>query len=117
MIGDKPAWTIQVRVTVERSGVKVLGPGRVELLGLIDRHRSIAAAAKLMGMSYRRAWTLVRDMNRAAGEPLVEVTTGGTGGGGASVTTRGREAIALYEQAARRASGATAGLQLGTTSA
>ena len=79
MLGDKPGWGLKVRVWVEHDGRKVLGPGRVELLGHIDRHRSISAAAKQMNMSYRRAWSLVRDMNEAAGEPLVEATTGGPG--------------------------------------
>lgn len=102
MLGDKPGWGLKVRVWVERDGVKVLGPGRVELLGHIDRHRSISAAAKQMDMSYRRAWTLVRDMNEAAGEPLVELATGGTGGGGASLTARGKEAIALYRRIVKR---------------
>ena len=111
MIGSKPGWGLKVRVWVERNGRKVLGPGRVELLGHIDRHHSISAAAKQMNMSYRRAWSLVRDMNYAAGEPLVEVTTGGPGGGGASLTERGQEAVALYrrivEQLARTATEAS----------
>jgi molybdate transport system regulatory protein len=96
MSGGKSRWGLKVRVWVERDGRKVLGPGRVELLEHIDRERSISAAAKKMNMSYRRAWSLVQDMNEAAGVPLVEASTGGTGGGGASVTAHGREAIRLY---------------------
>jgi molybdate transport system regulatory protein len=61
-----------------------------------------------MNMSYRRAWSLVRDMNEAAGEPLVEVATGGSGGGGATLTPRGREAIALYQRIAERLARAAA---------
>src|SRR5262245_20914835 len=96
MLSDKSGWGLKVRVWVERNGRKVLGPGRVELLGHIERHRSISAAARQMNMSYRRAWSLVRDMNEAAGEPLVEVTTGGAGGGGAALTARGKEALDHY---------------------
>jgi molybdate transport system regulatory protein len=98
MFGGKPGWGLKVRAWVERDGRKVLGPGRAELLGLIDRHHSISAAARRMSMSYRRAWALVRDMNEAAGEPLVEVTTGGPGGGGAALTPRGREALDSYRR-------------------
>jgi molybdate transport system regulatory protein len=90
-------WGLKVRVWVERDGRKVLGPGRAELLGHIERLRSISAAAKEMGMSYRRAWELVHDMNEAAGVPLVEASPGGPHGGGASVTAHGREAIRLYQ--------------------
>ena len=96
MVGNKTGWKLKVSVWVQRKGEKVLGPGRIELLGHIERHRSISAAAKQMSMSYRRAWSLVRSMNVAAGEPLVELMTGGSGGGGATVTQRGREVLALY---------------------
>jgi molybdate transport system regulatory protein len=89
-------------VWVERGGAKVLGPGRAELLGHIDRHHSISAAAKQMNMSYRRAWSLVRAVNESAGEPLVEATTGGPGGGGAALTPRGKEALALYRKLTER---------------
>ncbi|WP_020476050.1 winged helix-turn-helix domain-containing protein [Zavarzinella formosa] len=98
MLGDKPDWKLKVRAWVEKDGRKILGPGRVELLGHIDRLRSISAAAKQMNMSYRRAWGLVKDMNEAAGGPLVEVTTGGSGGGGAVLTPLGQQSIALYQQ-------------------
>ena len=107
MLDGKTGWTLRIRVWVECEGEKILGPGRVDLLELIDRHHSIAAASKQMGMSYRRAWQLVQAVNAAAGEPLVEATTGGTGGGGATLTARGRQAVADYrllvEQLARAA--------------
>jgi molybdate transport system regulatory protein len=102
MAGDTSGWGLKVRVWVERKGRKVLGPGRVELLEHIECERSISAAARLMDMSYRRAWELVQDMNEAAGVPLVEASPGGSGGGGAAVTAHGREAIRLYRSLAAR---------------
>ena len=102
MFADKSGWKLRLRLWVYRDGAKVLGPGRIELLGYIERHGSISAAAKQMHMSYRRAWTLVRDMNECAGEPLVELATGGTGGGGAHLTTRGKEALAEYQRILQR---------------
>jgi molybdate transport system regulatory protein len=102
MFGRKPAWKLKIRVWVEHNGEKVLGPGRIELLGHIERYRSISAAAKQMNMSYRRAWSLVRSINEAAGEALVELTTGGSGGGGATITPRGRVAIANYRKLVER---------------
>jgi molybdate transport system regulatory protein len=115
MFGNKPGWGLKVRVWVERGGRKVLGKGRVELLGLIDRHHSITAAARRMKMSYRRAWTLVRDMNEAAGEPLVELATGGSGGGGATLTPRGKEAVADYQRIVERLARAASELSSRTT--
>ncbi len=103
MFGDKSRWKVRVRVWIYRDGEKVLGPGRAELLGHIEREGSISAAAKRMAMSYRRAWTLVREMNDRAGEPLVELATGGAGGGGAHLTPRGKEALAQYQRLLTRA--------------
>ncbi|OWK43047.1 winged helix-turn-helix domain-containing protein [Fimbriiglobus ruber] len=102
MPGKKAGWGLKVRFWVERDGRTVLGPGRVELLEHIDRQRSISAAAKQMNMSYRRAWELVRNINEAAGVPLVEAITGGPGGGGATVTPQGHEALRLYRELAAR---------------
>ena len=73
-----------------------MGPGKAELLRLIQRTGSISAAARAMDMSYRRAWVLVDTMNRCFRTPLVEATTGGQRGGGAQVTTLGREVLRRY---------------------
>jgi molybdenum ABC transporter molybdate-binding protein len=90
-------WTVGVRLWVERSGEAILGPGRLELLEAIDRWHSISAAARKLGMSYRRAWLLVDSINRAAGEELVQRQTGGRDGGGAFLTARGHAAIRVYQ--------------------
>ena len=49
-----------------------LGPGKVRLLEEIGRNGSISAAGRALGMSYRRAWELVEDLNRGLGRPVVE---------------------------------------------
>jgi molybdate transport system regulatory protein len=89
-------WSIGVRVWAERAGKAVLGPGRLELLQQIERHRSITGAARQMAMSYRRAWELVQSINSAAGKPLIEAAAGGSGGGGAVLTTLGRQTVAVF---------------------
>ena len=91
---DAPIPTPRLRILLGRS--IAIGPGKAELLGLIDRTGSISAAAREMGMSYRRAWTLVETMNTAFREPVVTAATGGKGGGGATVTDFGREALKRY---------------------
>lgn len=89
-------WSVGVRLWVERAGRAVLGKGRLELLEGIAHHHSISAAARQMGMSYRRAWLLVQDMNEAAGTPLVETATGGSHGGGAHLTPHGLQAVSIF---------------------
>jgi molybdate transport system regulatory protein len=66
-------------------------------------------------MSYRRAWELVEDLNRATGTPVVATAAGGPGGGGARLTPAGEEVIACYRTLERAAAeaGAAALARLG----
>jgi molybdate transport system regulatory protein len=74
----------------------VFGPGKGELLARIEETGSIAAAGRAMGMSYRRAWALVEEMNAAFRTPLVLSVRGGSGGGGAALSEEGRAVLAAY---------------------
>lgn len=83
-----------------------LGPGKVALLESVREHRSIAAAARDHGMSYRRAWLLIDDMNRAYSEPVVTTYPGRSQGAGAELSAFGERLVSLYRNAER---GAAAG--------
>lgn len=86
-----------------------IGPGKIALLEAIGREGSISAAARALGMSYKRAWDLVAALNQLAGTPVVAASPGGQGGGGASLTDAGRLLVADYraiEAAADRAAAA-----------
>jgi molybdate transport system regulatory protein len=56
-----------------------------------------------MGMSYRRAWLLIDELNQTVGRPVVETQVGGTTGGGARLTEHGRRLIEYYELLHRHA--------------
>ena len=99
----KPVPAPRLRILLGKS--IAIGPGKAELLRLIEETGSISAAAREMGRSYRRAGTLVETMNGAFREPLVEAATGGRGGGGARVTDFGREALAKYQAMEEKALG------------
>ncbi|WP_374569963.1 winged helix-turn-helix domain-containing protein [Phenylobacterium sp.] len=73
-----------------------MGPGKADLLEAIDREGSISAAGRALGMSYRRAWLLVDEMNRTWKRPLVETVAGGGKDRGAHVTETGRQVLAAY---------------------
>ena len=73
-----------------------LGPGRADLLEGIAETGSIAAAGKRMGMSYKRAWSLVQALNDGWGSALVETSRGGAGQGGASLTADGDFVLQRY---------------------
>jgi molybdenum ABC transporter molybdate-binding protein len=95
-------WAVGIRVWVERAGKAILGKGRLELLEGIEQYHSISAAARQLGMSYRRAWLLVQSINESAGKPLVEAATGGAHGGGAQLTALGREAVTVFRELQER---------------
>ena len=73
-----------------------IGPGKADLLEAIERCGSISAAARDMGMSYRRAWLLADTMNRCFRGDLIAAAPGGRRGGGARLTPLGREVLERY---------------------
>lgn len=77
-------------------GKLVFGPGKADLLQAISEEGSISAAGRRMGMSYKRAWSLVEEMNDAFAEPLVLSARGGAHGGGAQLTATGQAVLAEY---------------------
>jgi molybdate transport system regulatory protein len=74
------------------------GRGRVGLLRAVAQHGSITAAAKAIGMSYKAAWDAIDHMNTLAGDPLVERTTGGRGGGSTRLTAHGERLVERFGQ-------------------
>lgn len=88
---------LKMRLRLKASnGLLVMGPGRLEILRRIEANGSIAAAAREMGMSYRRAWTLVDATNHCFREPLVESVAGGRRGGGAQLTALGHAVLEIF---------------------
>jgi molybdate transport system regulatory protein len=77
----------------------VANPRWMSLLGALDGSRSITAAAKKAGLSYKAAWDAVDVMNNLAGAAVVRTTVGGSGGGGARLTARGRGLLAAWRAA------------------
>jgi molybdate transport system regulatory protein len=89
-------------------GTPAMGPGKAELIERIAETGSISAAARAMGMSYRRAWQLVEALNAAYKAPVVTTAIGGQKGGGARVTPHGRRLAALFRAMEDKASAAIA---------
>src|SRR5947209_17483364 len=96
---------IKVSIVFE-SGARI-GPGKAALLESIRNTGSISAAARDMGMPYKRAWMLLDSMNRAFREPVVEAVTGGSGGGRAMLTPFGADVLDGYRRMLAAAEAAT----------
>jgi len=105
----RPAITAgrRLRHRVVVGGKVVFGPGKADVLERIAETGSLAAAARSLGMSYMRAWRLVREMRELYAAPLVEMQRGGKAQGGAKLTAAGTKALRLYRQMEREALEAT----------
>ena len=89
---------VRVVLKVEYAPGLRLGAGKVRLMELVEKTGSISAAAREMGMSYRRAWLLIEEANALYDAALVETSAGGAGGGGARLTKLGAEVIVAYRK-------------------
>src|SRR5439155_2293811 len=98
----RPPVQLQPRLRVKHRADIAVGPGKVELLAIVARTGSLNEAAKQIGMSYMRAWTLLQTMNGCFREPLVETARGGKDGGSTRLTETGARVLALYERMQRK---------------
>lgn len=88
---------IECRIWINSNHESFLGKGRINLLKNIEKSGSISKAAKEMGMSYKKAWNLVKSMNSNFKNPVVLGSIGGTNGGGSALSPSGRQLIQIYE--------------------
>jgi molybdate transport system regulatory protein len=86
----------RLTLRVDFGADRALGPGKVRLLEAIRDTGSISQGGRALGMSYRRAWLLIDDLNRCFRQPVIDAQPGGAHGGGATLTAFGRELIGDY---------------------
>ena len=89
---------LRFRCWIDIDGERFFGPGRAELLELIEETGSISKAAKKMGMSYKKAWAMVDEMNAKATKPYVIAQKGGQKGGGTELTANGKQMLEAYNK-------------------
>jgi molybdate transport system regulatory protein len=92
-----PSLSIRIDLDTEAR----IGPGKIQLLESIQACGSISAAGRAMGMSYKRAWDLVDEINRICRRVAVERQIGGKNGGGAILTPFGRSLVVRYRKIER----------------
>lgn len=91
------------RMRVMWNDVIAIGPGKISLLEAVRDQGSITAAAKSLGMSYRRAWLLLDQINSALKKPATVSQHGGSSGGVSKLTDVGEEVIRLYRLIEKKA--------------
>ncbi len=90
-------YKIKSRIWIEADGNILLGEGRVSLLKAIDETGSLSKAAKSLGMSYKKAWSLIDAVNSRAEKPVITTSIGGKSGGGTELTSYGKSLVAAFE--------------------
>ncbi len=93
----RPRLCVRSKIWIELDGEPVLGQGRLELLRLVGKSGSINAAAKEMGIPYRKAWTYIDSMEKRLGFPLVLRSKGGSGGGVSTLTAEAESLLRKFE--------------------
>src|SRR5215831_8856123 len=106
-MGATDVTTPRLTLRVDLGDDRAIGPGKIRLLEAIRDTGSITQAGISLGMSYRRAWLLVDDMNNCFREPVVSAQVGGTHGGGAALTAFGALLIDQYRAIEAEAHAAT----------
>ena len=86
---------IKLKIQVMSGEVPAIGPGKAALLEAIQAHGSISAAGRALGISYKRCWTLVDEMNRCWRQPLVSTVRGGANQG-TTLTPAGERILVAY---------------------
>lgn len=89
---------LKITLRVDFDSVHAIGPGKVALLEKMRDSGSLSQAARELDMSYRRAWQLLASLNQTFREPLVLTSTGGTGGGGTTLTEFGETIVVAYRK-------------------
>lgn len=72
------------------------GPGVYSLLSFIESEGSVRAASEEMGLSYSKAWRMIKDAESGFGFSLVERRSGGKDGGKAKLSDKGREILSSF---------------------
>ena len=103
---DRDAVHAIPKLRIDFGNAMRLGPGKIDLLEAVVDSGSISAAGRRLGMSYRRAWLLVGEVNRLFRQPVVVASIGGAQGGGAQLTDFGRALVAAYRRIERRTAAA-----------
>lgn len=85
------------RVTI-RKNEKFFGPGIAKLMHLTDELGSISAASNEMGMSYSKAWTIIKRMEKELNMKVFETKTGGKDGGRSTLTAPAKNFLERYDK-------------------
>jgi molybdate transport repressor ModE-like protein len=90
---------VKTKTWIENAEHELLfGKGKTEILELIEQEGSIAKAAEKLEMSYKKAWTHIKILQKNIADELVVPQKGGGGKGGTTLTPKALELVRNYSQ-------------------
>jgi molybdate transport system regulatory protein len=90
---------VKTKTWIENAEHQLLfGKGKTEILELIEQEGSIAKAAEKLEMSYKKAWTHIKILQKNIADELVVPQKGGAGKGGTTLTPKALELVRNYSQ-------------------
>src|ERR1700733_16219270 len=92
---------LAIRLRIDFGSARSIGPCKIALLERIERAGSLSQAARELGLSYRRAWQLLDDLNHSFVVPVASASVGGVGGGGVQLTAFAKKLISAYRDVER----------------
>lgn len=85
-----------IRIQIAKNDV-ILKPETAQYIEMIEHTGSIQNACACMHMSYSKGWRLINRMETELGYPLVVRSSGGVGGGGTTLTGKGKRLLQAYQ--------------------
>ncbi len=95
-------YQVKYRIWLEKDGKFLLGEGSALLLSAIDETGSLSLASKKTGISYKKAWQIIKDIETLTGEKLIISKKGGAHGGGTVLTREGKTLLEEYKKLEKR---------------
>jgi molybdate transport system regulatory protein len=86
---------LKYKIWFDKDG-KVFGQGPYKLLMGIREKGSLSESAKNLGMSYNKAYNLIKDIEDKLGFSLVTSKSGGAKGGGSQLTGEAENLMKVY---------------------
>jgi len=90
-------YSIHIKIWIEKKGISILGPGRIEILEAIDKTSSLTKATRNCHISFKKGWKLINDISQHLEQPVIISERGGKGGGGKTILTEyGKKLVRQY---------------------
>lgn len=75
----------------------IMGDGKWKILKAIQEHGSLKAATESLGITYRRTWGDLKEIEEQLGFPLLEKSRGGKDGGQSLLSSQGLKLVEAFD--------------------